>query len=333
MTETVTVCIPTWRSAAFIEHTLDCARAQTHARLRIVVSVDPSDDDTLATCRACAARDARIEVLAQPQRLGWSQNANAALDRAAAGFAFLYFHDDLIAPDYVEQLLAALRARPDAASAHCDLEEFGLMEAVRPAHDYAGPPLRRLVDFLLTRRGTTLRSLMRIGPDAARIRFPQLPGDNHWTAYVFHLRLLAAGPAVAVRQPLYRRWQREGSLTRSAGWNPEAVAMLHASQRAALGPCLDLIRAAATTPGEWALGRYCLRLFCRWFSRQHQLRLCGGGLGDPTLDAIELADASRSEALAHGDAEVAGWIHATERSIAELEAQIASLAAQARSPA
>lgn len=325
MSADVTVCIPTWRSAAFIDRTLTCARSQTHATLRIVVSVDPCADETLEICRSHASRDARIEVLAQADRLGWSQNANAALDRAATEFAFLYFHDDLIAPTYVERLVGALRARPEAASAHCDLEEFGLVEAIRPAHDYSGPTLRRLIDFMMTRRGTMLRSLFRNGPDAHRIRFPKLPGDNHWAAYVFHMRLLAAGPAVAVRERLYQRWQREGSLTRSAGWEPAEVEALHASQHAALASCVELVRQAAATDAEGALGRYCLRLFCLWFFRQQQFRLGDRELIDPTSNSPELAATNRSAALAAADDEVAGWIRAAEQAVEDLEERIRSL--------
>ena len=38
----VSVCIPAWRAAEFIDRTLRCARAQTHDALRIVVSIDLS---------------------------------------------------------------------------------------------------------------------------------------------------------------------------------------------------------------------------------------------------------------------------------------------------
>jgi glycosyltransferase involved in cell wall biosynthesis len=114
----VSVCIPAYEAAAFIDRTLACARRQTHARLRILVSIDASEDATESICRRHAAGDPRIEVLAQPRRLGWSENANAVLARVRTPFCFLYFHDDIIVPDYVARLREALLQRPDAASAH-----------------------------------------------------------------------------------------------------------------------------------------------------------------------------------------------------------------------
>lgn len=326
----VTICIPTWQSAAFIERTLACASAQTHPHLRIVVSVDPSDDDTLGLCRAHAAQDGRIEVIPQSRRLGWSQNANAALDAATSEFFCLYFHDDVIAPDYVATLVAALDAHPEAVSTHCHLEEFGLVSATVPAHDYTGTPLRRLVDFLLTRRGTTLRSLIRNVPTTRDLRFPVVPGDNHWAAYLFHVDLLAAGPAIAVHETLYSRWQRPGSLTRSAPWTDQRAEALLASQDAAIPRAWRVLCEAAGTDAERALGRYCLRLFALWFYRHCQSITNDSGLTDPTAEHPVLAPADRSSALASCDEEMASWMRTMEDAIGSLERQIVAQKAPAR---
>ena len=121
----VTVCIPAYEAGEFIDRTLRCAREQTHEALRILVSIDVSDDNTEAICRRHADDDERIEVLAQPERLGWAGNVNSLLDHADSEFAFLYFHDDVIEPTYCERLVGALRERPEAASAHSDLGRVG----------------------------------------------------------------------------------------------------------------------------------------------------------------------------------------------------------------
>jgi glycosyltransferase involved in cell wall biosynthesis len=259
----VTICVPAFRAHDFIDRTLHCARAQTHERLRIVVSVDPSDDGTEDICRRHAREDHRVEVIVQAERLGWSQNTNAALARVETDFFCTYFHDDIIEPSYVGTLLDALKADPGAASAHCDLAEFGLSDLVRPAHAYCGSTLTRLVDFMMTRRGTTLRSLVRRRALARPLRYPLIHGDSHWTAYVFHLELLAAGPAVAIGQALYRRWQREDSLTRSDGWAPRSLASLLQGQRESHDLCLAIIRGSIVDPDERRVAEYCLDLFQR----------------------------------------------------------------------
>lgn len=263
MSPDVTIGIPTYRSEAFIDRTLDCARRQSHAALRIVVAVDPADDATEARCRRHAAEDPRVQVLVHPARVGWVRNANAVLARMDTEFGFLYFHDDLIAPDYVEKLLSALRARPEAASAHCDLQEFGLARDLKPAHAYEGPALRRLVDFMMTRRGTTLRSLLRLARFEPPARFPEFEFDGPWSAYVFHLRLLVAGPAVAVHEALYRRWQREGGLTRSPGWRQPAAEVVESASRQGREACRQLLEAVCRTPEERRTAHHCLELFQR----------------------------------------------------------------------
>ena len=273
MSDSVTVCIPTYQSESFIERTLSCARNQTYRNLKILVSVDLSDDSTVQICEKHAQEDSRIEVIIQKKRLGWSQNTNVTLQRVETEFFFIYFHDDVIEPTYVETLLTVLQEQPDAASAHCDLVEFGLLETTRPAHSYNGSSLRRLIDFMMTQRGTTLRSLIRTRSLNHDLRFPEIHGDNHWTAYVFHMLLLEAGPAIGVDQPLYRRWQRENSLTRSKGWAPTDLESLLCGQKESADMLLSILYRVASSNEEWIMARYCLSLFMMIFTRTQQLLL------------------------------------------------------------
>ncbi|NNC42690.1 MAG: glycosyltransferase family 2 protein, partial [Acidimicrobiia bacterium] len=91
----VTVCIPTYQSESFIERTLGHASTQTHQNLRILVSVDQSEDATEEICRRYAAADSRFEVYAHESRLGWAHNLNFLLDKVESEFFFIYFHDDI----------------------------------------------------------------------------------------------------------------------------------------------------------------------------------------------------------------------------------------------
>lgn len=322
MNPTVTICIPTYRSEGFIHRTLGCARAQTHTKTRIVVSVDACDDGTVEVCMKQAQVDARIEVLVQPERLGWSQNANAALARVDTEFSCLYFHDDIIEPTYLEKLLGALTERTDAASAHCDLVEFGLAEGIKPAHAYEGPPPRRLIEFMLTRGGPTLRSLTRTAMFAAPLRFPRLDGDGHWTAYVFHLRLLAGGPALAVHESLYRRWQRDGSLTRSPGWQPEELGRMLRGQSQAAQLCLGILDGVSATPDEHRTARYCLQLLQLLFTRRQQLRMRSFEAIGPKDLAGRLGAEEACIVPGVLDQEAQEWLRHAESQLATLDRQL-----------
>ena len=212
----VSVLIPAYQAAAFIDRTLGCARAQTLSDIRILVSIDVSTDATEDLCRAQAGEDERIEVFPQSERLGWVGNVNFLLDHAEADFAFLYFHDDLIEPTYCERLVAALEERPGAASAHCDVAHFGGSEKLIPGRAFEEEAAAiRLVDFLTWRpKPSLLRAMMRRSL-TGEIRLPT-GGAGVWANRPFQLEMIAAGHALRVPETLYQRWdERQGGLTDS----------------------------------------------------------------------------------------------------------------------
>jgi glycosyltransferase involved in cell wall biosynthesis len=215
----VTVCVPAWQAADFIDRTLRCARSQTFEDVRIMVSVDRCEDATAEICHEHARADSRVQVIEQPERLGWARNANALLDLVETDLFFLYFHDDVLEPTYVERLRDSLLAEPDALSAHCDLQHFGGADDVLPGVRYDGPAAQRLLRWLVGPvKGTTLRSLTRRSALVAGLRFPVVGEDSFWRAWPYHLMLAGLGPAVHVPEILYRRWVREGSVTKT--WQP-----------------------------------------------------------------------------------------------------------------
>ena len=213
----VSVCIPAWRAAGFIDRTLRCAREQTHDALRILVSIDLSDDGTEEICDAHARVDSRVEVHTQRERLGWARNVNFLLGHVDTELAFLYFHDDIIEPTYTERLSGVLRERPDAVSAHCDMGHFGGSTEVNPGRQYEGTAVERVVTFLVAPdRGSLLRSMLRRTLLDDGLRMPTGSNAGVWANEGFLINLMAAGAALRVPETLYRRWdKRDGGLTDS----------------------------------------------------------------------------------------------------------------------
>ncbi|HYD87792.1 MAG TPA: glycosyltransferase family 2 protein [Vitreimonas sp.] len=252
MTADVSILIPAYAAEAFIERTLQHARAQTHEAISILVAIDQCEDRTEEIARAHAAADPRVTVFKQRERVGWAGNVNFLLDRADTPFHFIYFHDDIIAPAYVETLLAALRAAPDAASVHCDMGHFGGSDAVSLGRPYDGDAVRRLLIFMLAPyRGSPLRSLMRA--DAVRgLRLPQFDAAAIWANEPFLIRLIGAGPALHVPQALYHRWdKRGGGLTDS--WKALPRAHIFAGHKANIALAMNVIDAAARNEAERAM--------------------------------------------------------------------------------
>jgi len=266
----VTICIPAWHAEPFIARTLACARAQTHKDLRILVSVDQSTDGTEAVCRSQAAEDSRIEVRVQKERLGWSRNANFLLSQVDTEFCFLYFHDDIIAPNYTERLRQTLLDDRDVYSAHCDVEVFGGMQAIYPGIDCSGKPAERLIRLLLApdQQWVPLRGLMRSELIAQGQRFPVIAGDGFWRFHPYMVKLVAAGPAKRVPEILYRLWDRPKSMTKE--WGSEVRTSLLSGQQQSARLCLEIIRRLTLPKAEQQLVVFCLYLCLMTWTRHYQ---------------------------------------------------------------
>lgn len=257
-TADVTICIPAWNAEPFIDRTIRCAREQTHESIVIRISVDRCDDATASICEAHAREDARIEVFVQPERLGWAGNVNFLLERVRTEFFFLFFHDDLLRPTYTARLLHALRERPDAASAHCDMGHFGVSDHVSLGRAYEGRVARRLAELLVVpERGSPLRSMTRTALGGATLRMPTGAVAGFWANEPYLMNLIAAGPAVHVPETLYLRWdQRHGGLT--DGWKRLSLEQIVSGFSANVSAALEILERAGISGAERDVLVFCL---------------------------------------------------------------------------
>jgi glycosyltransferase involved in cell wall biosynthesis len=121
-TPLVTALVPTYNGAAFIERTLDSLAAQTWPHLEILIGDDCSTDDTLEVVRRFAERHPNTRVLERDTNLGWLRNSNDLMANARGELMFFAFHDDVVAPTYVEKLAGVLEGDPRAVLAFGDME-------------------------------------------------------------------------------------------------------------------------------------------------------------------------------------------------------------------
>jgi glycosyltransferase involved in cell wall biosynthesis len=97
--ELVTVVVPMWNAARFIELCLKGLLAQTHAELEIFCVDDHSDDDTYDRVVATFGDDARLCVVRLAARVGPYQIKNWVVSRLARGrFIALQDADDVSHP-------------------------------------------------------------------------------------------------------------------------------------------------------------------------------------------------------------------------------------------
>jgi glycosyltransferase involved in cell wall biosynthesis len=316
----VSICIPTWQSRPFIARTLDFALGQTHPDTRVLVSVDHCDDGTADLCRARAAGDPRVQLFVQPERLGWARNVNFLLEQVRTGYFFLYFHDDVIVPQYTERMLRALQARPDAVSAHCDMGHFGGSDHVSEGVDYPETVAHRLGWFFAApNRGSPLRSLTRSSALASGLRLPTTAVDGLWANEPYLMRLLTAGPALRVPETLYFRWdKRAGALT--DGWRHLPLEQLYSGYAANMSTGLEIIDGAAVSTLERAALRLCLRVNTLWQIRTAENQHAPVARRSAAEIHPVFAEAEDPDTLDALGEQLAAWARQRHAAVARMEA-------------
>ncbi len=119
----VSILIPAYNHARFIEATLASIASQDYPRLEVLVLDDGSHDGTAAAAEAfLAARAGRFErarVWSQPNA-GITRTLNRLLDTALGDVAMPIASDDLLLPGAVRHRMAALAAAPAALALFTD---------------------------------------------------------------------------------------------------------------------------------------------------------------------------------------------------------------------
>ena len=101
----VSVAIPAYNSAPYIDACLNSVLSQDVADLEVVVVDDASTDDTLEHLIAYARRDSRIKLFRHEKNLGLAATYDDALAEADGKYIALMDNDDYFSPGYLSLLL------------------------------------------------------------------------------------------------------------------------------------------------------------------------------------------------------------------------------------
>ncbi|OQW46366.1 MAG: hypothetical protein A4S16_10995 [Proteobacteria bacterium SG_bin6] len=221
----VSVVIPAFNAADWIDQTLASARGQTHRALEIIVVDDGSTDDTAARVAAVAARDPRVRLIRQPNG-GVARARNRGIAAAAGAYVAPLDADDLWAPTKIERQVAAFEAAPaDTALVYNwfrHIDEAGQVLGVSPHPQVEGYCLLRHLAWNFISNGST--PLVRTDLARAIGYDPGLrdAGNEGCEDYLFQLRLALRYRFVCVPAFLtgYRQRRRsmaseQGRMTRS----------------------------------------------------------------------------------------------------------------------
>lgn len=214
---TVTVCIPAYQAEDFIIETVSSVLGQTHADLKLVIAIDPPADGSPDKTIGVLSRfieDERVTVHQNAHRLGWAENCNSLVRSVDTEYFIFLPHDDVWAPDYLEVMLKALRAAPEAVVAYSDTVRFSACPPVRVSMTMTpkASRARHLLDFLV--QGTEAQIWRGLTRTSTLTVTGGFPTDKHKGFVVeceYALALYLAGPVVHVPRVLYfkRIYERE----------------------------------------------------------------------------------------------------------------------------
>ncbi|HEU5099153.1 MAG TPA: glycosyltransferase, partial [Roseiflexaceae bacterium] len=114
----VSVIVPAHNAAQTIAETLESLCAQTYTDWEAIVVDDGSSDATADVVASYAARDARIQLIRQPQA-GVSEARNAGVQLAHFDWLLFLDADDWILPEYLDRMTAVLEADLTLDAVHC----------------------------------------------------------------------------------------------------------------------------------------------------------------------------------------------------------------------
>lgn len=226
----VSLIVPVYNVAPYLENCLDSIKAQTYREFEVLLVNDGSKDASPDICRTYICADSRFRLIDKPNS-GVSDSRNKALDQAHGKYIQFLDADDWLTPDAIETLVhAAESTGADLVLAHfyrvsgdrmarrghikkqqvLTRQEFAEEMMKAPANYYYGVLWNKLYR----------RSII----EANHLRFP---ADVSWCEdflfnlnYIEHTRLVTAVP-----RPIYYYRKREDSLVNAQVSLRRTVAM------------------------------------------------------------------------------------------------------------
>jgi len=183
------------------------------------VADDCSQDGTLALVEPYSQSDPRFRTIRNAENLGWIGNVNQLLNTVDTEFFMVMPHDDVLDPHYLEILIEALQANPQAVVSFSDMEYFylnGNHEIMSYTLDVpAGLEKKRAVTML--RRGAywwiTYRGLIRTRLAGKNFRLRRNLAGDAIADLPWVLDLTMRGEFVRVPQVLYTKYVLEQSVS------------------------------------------------------------------------------------------------------------------------
>lgn len=211
----VSVVLPVFNGARYIEAAVRSVLAQSYANLDLLVIDDGSTDDTASILQRLGRDDGRVRVISRENR-GLIPTLNEGLQAARGQLVARMDADDICYPERIAQQVAAFRARPDLAMCGTGFDivnEQDRVQAFETPHwpDEDLPVLSRF--FCAFRHSTVMFNRGVLGADVLVYR----TGYAHAEDFELFRRVTAHAPTRILPQALiaYRVHRQSVTATRA----------------------------------------------------------------------------------------------------------------------
>jgi len=104
----VSICIPTYNGAKYLQEALDSIKQQTYPNIEVIISDDNSTDNTLEICEEFKKNAPfPVYIYSHPPE-GIGANWNHCIEKSHGEFIKMFFQDDILQPTCVEVMMKTL---------------------------------------------------------------------------------------------------------------------------------------------------------------------------------------------------------------------------------
>ncbi|MGD9559607.1 MAG: glycosyltransferase family 2 protein [Oscillospiraceae bacterium] len=214
---TISVITPVYNSAENLPACLDSLLGQLHRDIEIILVDDGSADACAALCDAYAEKDTRIHVIHQAHA-GVAAARNTGLAAAKGQCISFVDSDDIVAPDFLETLVAHL----EASGADIALCSYDWIDETGQPVGHSEPVLEGVLDsdnaltklffFDISKPATAFTSLCNKLYRAEVFGCVRFPDGRVYEDYAVMYRLFSTARVAVVGAVLYHRRRHPGAV-------------------------------------------------------------------------------------------------------------------------
>lgn len=109
----VSICIPTYNGAKFLQESLDSVNAQSYKNIEVIISDDNSTDETLEICTKFKENTQFPVSIYTHQPQGIGANWNHCIEKANGVYIKFLFQDDILYDTCIEEMVEIYKKYPE----------------------------------------------------------------------------------------------------------------------------------------------------------------------------------------------------------------------------